>query len=194
MPIYIAAMNMRGKRAIPLINGPKLNVTSCQRKDSEDRLTFSPMNNVPYKDFYNFEAYWQSGKVYRNVDHNITVSWWKNISQSKRRYPTIEPVMYARFPHINENLDYISSRKMVYVPEYYNLIKDSERLCYWQGIDNVTVYDLDGPRDIDGNPICLEVTLEMLIEKINDTSFPFGHGYIVAATLAGIEPESYTNN
>jgi hypothetical protein len=39
--------------------------------------------------------------------------------------------------------------------------------------------------------MCLEVTQEMLMEKINDTRFPFGHGYVVAAWLAGLEPKDY---
>ena len=31
----------------------------------------------------------------------------------------------------------------------------------------------------------------MLKEKINDTSAPFGHGYVIAGLLAGIEPYNY---
>ena len=31
-----------------------------------------------------------------------------------------------------------------------------------------------------------EVTLELLRRKIEDTRFPFGHGYVVAGLLAGV--------
>ena len=39
--------------------------------------------------------------------------------------------------------------------------------------------------------MCLEVTKDMLIEKINDPSKQFGHGYVVAGYLAGIVPDKY---
>jgi len=48
---------------------------------------------------------------------------------------------------------------------------------YWKKVENgknVVVYDFDGPRN-DGSVTCLEVSLEMLQEKINDTRHPFGN-------------------
>ena len=56
---------------------------------------------------------------------------------------------------------------------------------------NVAVYDFDGPRHPDGKNACLQVTLEMLKEKINDPKFPFGHGYVIAAALKGYKPSDY---
>jgi hypothetical protein len=55
----------------------------------------------------------------------------------------------------------------------------------------MVIYDFDGPRDADGNPECLEVTAELLREKINDISFPFGHGYVVASLIANIDPHEW---
>ena len=43
----------------------------------------------------------------------------------------------------------------------------------------------------DGGVTCLEVTEELLIDKINDTRHPFGHGYVVASILAGIPVQNY---
>ena len=43
MVVYIASMNMRGKRAAKPVDAKTLNVTSAQRKLSPDRLAFSPM-------------------------------------------------------------------------------------------------------------------------------------------------------
>ena len=57
--------------------------------------------------------------------------------------------------------------------------------------NDIVVYDMDGPRSEDGEPITLPVTLDMLREKIEYTKFPFGHGYVVAATFAGIKPDLY---
>ena len=87
-------------------------------------------------------------------------------------------------------MDYVTSRKNIYIPEYYNLIKDKEHIEYWKKSlnegNNLVIYDFDGPRTKDGNTLCLELTKELLTEKINDTQFPFGHGYIVAACIGGI--------
>lgn len=51
---------------------------------------------------------------------------------------------------------------------------------------NITIYDFDGPRTSDGGVDCIEVSEEKIIEKINDVSYPFGHGYIVACAIAQI--------
>ena len=94
-------------------------------------------------------------------------------------------------------MDYITSRKKIYVPEYYNLIKNKEQLLYLQNKlengNNITIYDFDGPRTDDGDIMCLELTTNLLINKLNDVKYPFGHGYIVAATINNIMPESYIN-
>lgn len=93
------------------------------------------------------------------------------------------------------HLDYITSRKQVYVPEYYNLVHNNSVLQSWKEKFNngnsITVYDFDGPRDESGEPICLEATRELLQEKINDITFPFGHGYVVASLILGINYQNY---
>jgi len=195
--VYIASMNMRGKWAEPLTESVTLNVTSAQAKNSKNRLDFSPMTPVVggYKGYLNFEHYWQSGKVYDNIDSSITKQWWKDQTTPKRRYPNSKnkKVLYTVFEN-GEKMDYITSRKQVYVPEYYNLIKEREMVKKWQEIlktQDITVYDFDGPRTADGNVICIKITRETLIEKINDTNYPFGHGYIVAGLIAGITPDAY---
>lgn len=198
--IYIASMNMRGKWADPIVDSIKLNVTSAQGKNNKNRLCFSPMTEINgrYKGYWNFEHYWQSGKVYEDIDISITKKWWKEQTTPKRRYPNSKnkTVLYALFDNNNEKMDYITSRKKVYVPEYYNLIKNRDMVKYWKDIlktHDITVYDFDGPRKPNGDVNCLEITKELLIEKINDTSFPFGHGYIVAGCIAGINPTEYIN-
>jgi len=196
--IYIASMDLRGSRGIPLdINSLKLNVTSMQKTSSLDRRDFSPMTHIEggYKGYWNFESWWQSGKIYEGIDEKIVKDWWKAQKKPKRKYPKGKgkKVLYARFEgyeHIG-NMDYITSRKEVYVKEYFNLIKDRERTLYWKNLVdkglNITIYDFDGPRNVDGSVSCMEMTHDMLREKINDTKFPFGHGYIVGCALAGID-------
>uniref|UniRef100_A0A6C0IXX9 Uncharacterized protein n=1 Tax=viral metagenome TaxID=1070528 RepID=A0A6C0IXX9_9ZZZZ len=199
--IYIASMNMRGKWAESIDNNSiKINVTSSQSKKSQNRISFSPMQEIigGYKGYWNFESYWQSGKVYESISHEITKKWWKQLKEPKRRYPNSKgkKVLYAQFDDFkDEKMDYIVSRKKIYIPEYYNLIKDTERISFWKQKlkegHNLVVYDFDGPRTDMGDVICLELTLELLIEKINDTTYPFGHGYIVAASIMNIMPEQY---
>jgi len=53
-----------------------------------------------------------------------------------------------------------------------------------------TVYDFDSILTNSGNP-SVKVSLELLKENINDEKFPFGHGYVVATSLLGIEPSQY---
>jgi hypothetical protein len=198
--IFVASMNMRGKWADPMGENPtKINVTSAQGKTSQNRLAFSPMNPIEggYKGYWNFESYWQSGKVFENIPIEKTKKWWRELEAPKRRYPNSKgkKVLYAIFDGNDEKMDYVTSRKKVYVPEYYEMIKDRERIAHWkkqleEGHDLV-VYDFDGPRLDDGSVICMELTKELMIEKINDPSVPFGHGYIVAGCISGILPEEY---
>jgi len=198
--VYVASMNMRGKWAEPIdINSLKINVTSAQAKKSANRIQFSPMQEIigGYKGFWNFESYWQSGKVYEDIPIEKTKEWWLNLKQPKRRYPKSKGkrVLHAIFDGHAKEMDYVTSRKNVYVPEYYDMINGRERVAYWkqklESGENLVIYDFDGPRVNDGDVTCLELTKELLIEKINDTRVPFGHGYVVAACIAGVTPEMY---
>jgi len=199
--IFIASMNMRGEWAEPLDpKSIKINVTSAQGKTNKNRRDFSPMTPVDggYKGFWNFESYWQSGKVFEGLDIIKVKNWWKSLTEAKRRYPNSKgkKVLYATWDG-EEKMDYIRSRKEVYVPEYYGLIKDREMINYWQeqlkAGKNLTIYDFDGPRGSEGKVSCIELTEDLLVDKINDPTFPFGHGYVVAATIAGIDPSVYIN-
>jgi hypothetical protein len=198
--VYIGSMNMRGIRAVPPQGAIIVNVTSAQSKQSKNRRDFSPMTFLPtlYKGYGNFEAYWQSGKVFEEIKTSDVKKFWKNVNPEtgpKRRYPGSKGkrVLYAKFN--GEQMDYIQSRKKVYVPEYYELMKNTEMALYWKnelkkGTD-IVVYDFDGPRTVDGEVQCVELTLGLLQEKIHDTSFPFGHGYVVAGFIKDIEPDKY---
>jgi len=199
--IYIASMNMRGECARPIVNDSiKVNVTSAQGKANKNRRDFSPMTEIPngYNGYWNFESYWQSGKVFEDIPVEKTKKYWLELKEPKRRYPNskYKKVLYAQFDDISLKMDYITSRKLVYVPKYYELIKDREMTLCWKDMFeqgyNITIYDFDGPRTKQGGVCCLELTRELLIEKINDPQFPFGHGYVVGATIMGIHPEEYT--
>ena len=195
MPVLVAAMNMRGAWAPRPKGCTPINVTSAQGKASKNRLDFSPMGDRAYKGHLNFEAWWQSGKVFKDVDERKSKAWWLAIKTPKRRYPGSKgkKVLYADWG--NGPLNYVDSRIQVYVPEYHALMASTEMAGHWlervQRGENVVIYDFDGPRLPDGTPTCVEVTLDLLRAKLHDERHPFGHGYVVAAHLAGIPPESY---
>jgi hypothetical protein len=48
---------------------------------------------------------------------------------------------------------------------------------------SIIIYDFDGPRNKDKSLTCLELSEEMLKEKVNDLSVPFGHCYVVGMLL-----------
>ena len=200
--VYIGSMNMRGKWAPLPCNSKRINVTSAQSKKSKYRLAFSPMTPIKggYKGYYCFENYWQSGKRYEGIDDITVTSWWKKQEKGRRKYPKGKgkTIKYAEFPEINETLDYIPSRKLVYVPEYHNLIYNLPLIKKLKkDVSNgvsYAIYDFDGPRTFDGNPTIKEVTLEFLKEMINNPKYPFGHGYIIAALISGINIEYFIND
>ena len=199
MSVYIASMNLRGIRAAKLDpESLSLNVTSAQRIASPERKDFSPMTEIArrYKGFWCFENYWQSGKVFDGIPHETSRKWWLALNQPKRKYPKGKghQVLHATFN--GHQYDYIESRKSIYVPEYYRLIEHTQSLAKWRNIlasgVSITIYDFDGPRNEAHEPICLKLSRELLIDKINDPTHPFGHCYIVGAALLGIRPEEYT--
>jgi len=199
--VFIASMNMQGEWAKPMDpDSLKVNVTSAQGKSSKNRRDFSPMTEIEggYCGFWNFESYWQSGKVYETIPYETTKNWWCELKEPKRRFPNSKGkrVLHSKWAeYMNEPMDYVTSRKKVYVPRYYDLVESREMVKYYRDYlksgKNITIYDFDGVRDSSGAPSCKEITRELLIEKMNDTKFPFGHGYIVGALLAEIHYDEF---
>lgn len=88
-----------------------------------------------------------------------------------------------------EKLGYIATRKVIFAPIYADLVSDSEvvvEMKKWVecGV-SIQILDYDGPQE------SRIVTTELLREKINDASVPFGHGYVLAGMLKGIHPSDY---
>lgn len=55
----------------------------------------------------------------------------------------------------------------------------------------VIIFDGDGPRTPEGSMQCLELTEDLLRERIHDERHPFGCGYVVGAMAAGIPAAAY---
>lgn len=204
MAVYIASMKMRGAWADLPFDMFIINATSMQQTLSPFRRDFSPMSPVQggYKGFYCFENYWQQGKRFEYLGHLVDankrdefIQWWRNLTVGKRRHPSTKNPPVDAIYEDNVVRGYIDARKNIYVPQYYDLMikTDSFKKCKKMVEEgkNVAVYDFDGPRSNDGNNTCLEITLEILKDKINDPKFPFGHGYVIAAALKGFCPSDY---
>jgi hypothetical protein len=71
------------------------------------------------------------------------------------------------------------------------LIKDRERVLFWRKLldegKSITIYDFDGPRNEDKSVTCLKLSEELVKEKVNDLSVPFGHCYVVGMLLSGMD-------
>ena len=202
--VYVLTKKMRGKWAdYKSLRGElgQLYLVDVTSSSVKYRDHFSPMkipNSGDYYGFHCFENFWQSGKVYQDVDRKKQIEWWKNQVKGKRVYPSGKQhrVLYAEWSEINtKRYNYIESRKDIYVPYYHNLIKDDLVLKQlkekvMQGI-NIAIVDYDGPKKNDGSPDILEVNLDVLKTKINDPRFPFGHCYVVSSELLGIPIQDY---
>ena len=77
-----------------------------------------------------------------------------NQQTGKRIYPkgTGHKVLYAKWGHKQYN--YIERRKEIYVPKYWNLIKDNI-------VINIAIVDYDGPKKSKGVPLIEGVNLKM---------------------------------
>ena len=110
---------MRGKHAESPAGCIRVNVTSAQATLNKNRRDFSPMTPVVggYKGFWNFEHYWQSGKVIDGLNHVKTTAWWKAQTAPHRRYPKSKgmKVLYATWDG-KEKMDYVTSRKKYMYP------------------------------------------------------------------------------
>ncbi len=200
--VYIASMRLRGPRAEAPDGTVRINVTSAQLHNNY-RRDFSPMS---FKDddrlegFGCFESLWQSLKKYEGTDDKWEEkhqAWWRKQTKGKRRYPAGKDKRVTHAEYNGKHMNYIQSRKEFYIPRYLELTEDTWSMKHCQKLledgKDIVIYDFDGPKGDDGELLCLEVTEEMLKNRVNDPQYPFGHGFVIAACLASIPLESYIN-
>ena len=168
-----------------------------------ERVYAKELSPLLIGDDHPFENTWQYTKVYPQLGHwkdeKPTKKWeeWRKsgFKKRKRGKGVRTPPEVSKLQKDNrkplcawwkgEKLGYIESRKKIYVPEYAKLIRKSRAFAALIGKD-VLVIGIDGP-PLDKYPNGFEVTEERLVEALNDPTHPFGHSYVVAAELAGIE-------
>lgn len=198
-------------------------------KDGQNRIMeniwqFSKCyENVPEtvqkKSKYDSTVIWKHGaEIHLDDNGEVTESYkkWRNKGMSN-----LEPVRYPvgfNFRHnckfslkerrdgtINpERMDYITSRKKIYVPVYCKLVKKEKLFVdlmkrLEQG-ENLLIIEVDGPHqeslgyykekyNVNDNFIendTMLITKKNLKIVLNDEKHPFGHGYCLAMTLLGL--------
>lgn len=152
-----------------------------------------------------FENYWQFGKMWEKAGHFFpnsnykpTEAWktfrkkgYASTKRTRRPFPKKSSMglpVYSRYKGVS--YDYISSRKMIYVPMYADLIRDlpimKELRKLLKSGQNIMIIDGDGPPKPEYNDGEI-ITKEFWKKMINDKRYPFGHGYVVAALLANLD-------
>lgn len=162
-----------------------------------------------------FENIWQGSKVYASVDEQYQVKGgnviWSHRSEihvqdntltkefwSWRRklwnnpYPVRYPngyygrskCLYALWFEDNKwiQLDYIAARKKIYCNVYSQLVNETEAFKIlkqrFDSGENIQICEMDVRPSI--------ITKDILLSELNNTTYPFGHGYVLAACLMNI--------
>ena len=181
---------------------------------------------TPYEDGevqpIRFENLWQYTKVYPQLGHwdnsknEPSDSWyaWRDAGFQKvnngkgiRTPPEVATLKKKKSatwaPRCawwkGKELDYLSARKQIYIPEYIHEIRrwrkenamDTLHDMIKDGM-NVLLIEHDGPElskfpegFIFDKPS--QEVVDFFVHAIHDTSKPFGHGYIIAAELVGVD-------
>lgn len=199
---------IKGDKSASRKNYINIDVTSGSRNKigGVSATTLSPFYLGPVVDSSGmkaliFENYWQYGKMWKTAGHinkygSPTEAWFKfrkngyKSQIGKRRPLPCKPYGFAVSSYYkNKVYDYLESRKKIYVPVYKKLIislpiiKKMKQLL--KASTNIMILDNDGPpKDI--YPEGIAMTAKNFRVMLKDPKHPFGHGYIVAAVIAGL--------
>lgn len=187
MKVYIAKKPSRGTAGkYPEVDGVvRIDVSSGSKKKLNG-INMSDLSPMKLKiNGVIFENYWQYGKVYDcHVDEygNIKDTYWtwrengRNSNKGKRRPLPKNKTLYF-LTDDGKQLNYIESRKQVYVKLYKECVEQTQAFQELKKLDSVLLIEPDGPDEI------VEVTQEYLDEEIENTSHPYGHCYVLASML-----------
>ena len=162
-----------------------------------------------------FENYWQYSKVFPgmknshlNSQKEVTDEWFewrlKGFQKTKGdRHPagtkTDGGYLKADFALFGDastglkKMNYIQSRKHVYVPLYYKLLVETPAFKELKGEvekgKKFQILDFDAP---DETRFITPAFLKWAVNQPLPFGKPFGHGYVLAGALLDIEPAQYT--
>jgi len=173
-----------------------------------------PNVNIPYSSKYNHIVWsWPSEYHLVNNEPNDNYWRWRNAGKNNK-YPVRNPVGWNHMKtcafslekdepisESNPRLDYIESRKRIYLPIYYEAVTKSPRFHELKNRllngENLLIIEIDGPHQeslnyykqkwnvsddfIENNSV--QVTEQNLAILLNDPKHPFGHGYCLGWAL-----------
>lgn len=162
-----------------------------------------------------FENYWQYSKIFDEKDREKLSDEYKKwqlkgfASKKGHRHPKGTKTNEVKYvcdkgknwyvykcafssEYGGVRMGYIESRKKVYTKLYSKLVKETPvfkalKKKVEEGM-NIQILDYDAPNESQ------IVDVELLKRCVNENSpygKPFGHGYVLAGLLAGIEPDEY---
>jgi hypothetical protein len=212
--VYIGQKQQRGvtgDRAAKRPGASSIDVTSASMNqlgfDGVKASSLSPFKVGPVLDKHEpalsakiFENRWQYGKLWptakhMNADQSPSAKWFEFRAKGyasnvpKRRPLPRKEFGNATSSYYNGRLHgYVESRKLVYVPEYADLIRGSAAIREMKKMlddgTSILVLDNDAPPKMayrEGR----EMNQALWDEMIENEALPFGHGYVVAALLDG---------
>lgn len=151
---------------------------------------------VAFENDHQFSKAWaKAGHIQVNADgtRSPTAAWYAfrakglALKKGKRRpFPrSYGPADYAFID--GKEVGYVASRSLKYVPEYGALIDKLPIMDELEKVirsgQSVMIIDGDGPpRHL--YPHGMDLTLSNWDAMLNNASYPFGHGYVVARKLA----------
>jgi hypothetical protein len=169
---------------------------------------------IPYSEKYRRIVWTWPEEIHVNSDGNITDAYWKwrdalmNNADSVR-FPVGKAARHTCKCSLlkisndeYECLDYIESRKKIYIPVYTEMVQKAEDFIrlqerYKKG-ENLLIVEIDGPHheslkhymdtynvsnDFISTDNVVDATVDNLRILLNDAKHPFGHGYCLAAAL-----------
>jgi hypothetical protein len=173
--------------------------------------------DVPYSRYVSGVGYQYAGGDHV-VDGKITPEYWKWRTtgmhwKSPVRYPcgfrnkNKGLCSLLKTDHGIKILGYVTSRKEIYLPLYSQLVRQQQQFTSLQqrvhNGENLLIIEVDGPHQ-ESLPYYMEtyhiddsfiVNNTMLVNKeniqimLNDTMYPFGHGYCLAMSLLDKQTE-----
>lgn len=181
---------------MPAIEGCiRIDVTSGSRKKvnglevkSLSPFVLGPVMTGTDEECKLFENFWQYGKKYLEKNHIYDRNKWlsfrtKGFASTKACRRPVPGKKAVSSEYFGVEMDYITSRKQVYAPIYKKLVEDLPVVHALRELlkkTDLLIVEYDGPK------IPEVATQENMEKAIEDPSQPFGHGYVLAGVLLGL--------
>jgi hypothetical protein len=175
-----------------------------------------PRVDIPFSEKYRRIVWTWPEEIHVDANEKITDAYWKwRSALMMNPYPVRYPVgksarhtckcavlIKDESTEDYECLDYIESRKRIYLPLYTDLVRKTNDFIklkqrYDKG-ENLLIVEIDGPHyesmnyykknynvsnDFISTDNIVDATVDNLKILLNDSKYPFGHGYCLAAAI-----------